>query len=195
MTIKVENNENKLVGYDGRCADFAGSIVSKMLSFGRGDVALNPETGKRELWEMQLPIPRVGSLEELAEDCMDLYNLTLEQFSGMAVELLSTRIDDQFKKSLFAFVPAVKVDGKIVEEAYFERACYEPIEAVHRTAQAVADEWRYSPRTAKVAGTPFDEIKRQLVDSGAVTAEDLADCKTDRECFAVMKAKLAAMSG
>ena len=191
---KVENTENKLAGYTGRCIDFTGEIVRKMLSFGRGEVALNPETGNRELWEMQLPVPRSMDLETLEYDCLDLYNLTVAQFVMMGVELLSTRIDDVFKRELFGYVPAEKdSEGKVITEAHFTRACYEPTEADHLAAQAVADTWRYKVRAVKEVGTPLDEIKRQMIAAGAVTEEDVADCSTDKEVFAVMKAKLAGM--
>lgn len=118
-----------------------------------------PEGEKLHKFQILLPIPR--DLSEVES----LYGYTAEQALERFVKAIYTDMDSEIKKSLFNGVES-PTDAQYVSDD------------AHMKAQLVADDWRYTPRTAGAKNTSVATVVATLLASGAISQEIADNIKT-----------------
>jgi len=158
-------------GYDGRCQGVEG--VDYVNGFCRTGLS---NVDKVHVYEMRLPIPKDD------EECMAMYNRTIQDLVLMGLGQLKTRRDGDFRNIVFGEIAITETDdkGNEVITGFDHEASGEVSENAHLAAQANVDDWRHSETTSKkkADSVGLASAKSVLVQNGKITQED-ADAITN----------------
>lgn len=121
-------------------------------------------------YELRLPIPRI-----VADETIELFNLTAEQFSREAVTKLCTSIDEAAKAAM------IKEAGIMHPDEAGEKIT----DAVHLAGQKTFDDWRYTPKAAAKSASVAEWVNKLLA-RGVITQAQADEIETKDQLFALM---------